>query len=154
MSNDGNMDDAFGLGPKPEEPKRALIEQFNNSDSKLQNDYEYARRNMQALLETGANALEELANVARQSQNARTYEVLAGLIKTLSDTNKDLLNLTGIRREIEPNTVSTTNQTINSVNNALFIGSTADLHKMLKKVQSGEFFKSDDDRPIIDGETD
>lgn len=154
MSNDGPLDDAFGLTPQPKGSKELITDQLLNGDSNLKNDYEYARKNMQSLIETGITALDELASVAEQSQNPRAYEVLASLIKTLAETNKDLLNLTGLRRTIEPSTVQT-NQTINSVNNAVFIGTNAELQKALKSIQSEmpNFVKSQNNgRPIIDGE--
>lgn len=154
MSNDGPLDDAFGLTPQPKDSKELITNQLLNGDSNLKNDYEYARKNMQSLIETGINALDELASVAEQSQNPRAYEVLASLIKTLAETNKDLLNLTGLRRTIEPSTVQT-NQTINSVNNAVFIGTNAELQKALKSIQNEmpNFVKSQNNgRLIIDGE--
>lgn len=93
------------------------------------NDYEYARRNMYDILEKGSTALEDMLDIARQSESARAFEVVTNLIKTLAETNKDLLELAKKDRELNkveegPDKVVT--------NNNLFVGSSAELLKMIK----------------------
>lgn len=102
-----------------------------NSVVKAQNnnDYEYARRNMYDILEKGSTALEDMLDIARQSESARAFEVVTNLIKTLAETNKDLLELAKKDKEINkveegPDKVVT--------NNNLFVGSSAELLKMIK----------------------
>lgn len=94
------------------------------------NDYEYARRNMYDIIEKGSTALEDMLDIARQSESARAFEVVTNLIKTLAETNKDLLDLAQkqkdlVKPEDQPDKVVT--------NNNLFVGSSAELLKMIKK---------------------
>lgn len=93
----------------------------------VQDDFEYARGNMINIIEKGNEALDGILNVADQSQNPRSYEVVATLIKTMAETNKDLLELTKKKRDLQ-------NEHGNpkTINNNLFVGSTAELQKLLK----------------------
>lgn len=97
--------------------------------NEIETDAKYVRQNMYDLLEKGHSAIDELLAVADQSQHPRAYEVLATMIKTMGDINKDLLDshekkqkLTGERAE-KPETV----------NNNLYVGSTSELLKILNK---------------------
>lgn len=95
-------------------------------ESTVQSDFEYARGNMIGILEKGNEALNDMLEFAQRSQHPRGFEVVAGLIKTLAETNKDLLDLSKKKKDIEGTDGPTT------VNNNLFVGSSADLLKMLK----------------------
>lgn len=95
-------------------------------ESTVQSDFEYARGNMISILEKGNEALNDMLEFAQRSQHPRGFEVVAGLIKTLAETNKDLLDLSKKKKDIEGTDGPTT------VNNNLFVGSSADLLKMLK----------------------
>jgi hypothetical protein len=99
-------------------------------DDTFQRDFEYTRENIMRVIETGQHSLEELFELARQSQNARAFEVLSGLIKNISDANKDLMELHRKRKEIDPSKEDSPH----TVNQNLFVGSTADLMKMIKDV--------------------
>ena len=90
-------------------------------------DYEFARRNLRDILEKGSTALDRMIEVADMSQNPRSYEVVSTLINSLSSSNKDLLELAEKKKKIEK-----TEQKKETVNNNLFIGSTAELQKLLK----------------------
>ena len=92
------------------------------------NDYEYARRNLYDIIEKGSAALEDIVDVAKQSESPRAYEVLTNLLKTLAETNKDLLELAKKDKELKRNDVVPENKTIN---NNLHITS-ADLLKLIK----------------------
>lgn len=98
-------------------------------DDVFDRDFVYTRENIMMVIETGQRSLEELFEIARQSQNARAFEVLSGLIKNISDANKDLMELHRKRKEIDPES-----QQPQTVNQNLFVGSTAELMKMLKDV--------------------
>lgn len=89
-------------------------------------DFEYARGNMINIIEKGNEALDGILNVAGQSQQPRSYEVAATLIKTLVDAQKDLLELQKKKKDLTGET-STKN-----VTNNLFVGSTAELQKLIK----------------------
>jgi len=91
-------------------------------------DFEYARGNMIAVIEKGQEALSGILDVATMSQHPRSYEVVATLVKAVADANKDLLELSKKRKEIE----KVDNGGPQTVNNNLYLGSTADLLKLLK----------------------
>lgn len=98
--------------------------------SLIPTDYEYARGSMIGIIEKGNEALSDMLNVAQQSQQPRAYEVVATLLKTIADTNKDLLELQKKHKDIENMDGPQTPQTIN---NNLFVGSTAELQKLIKQ---------------------
>ena len=93
------------------------------------NDFEYARGNIINTIEKGNEALQGILDVAGMGQHPRAYEVAANLVKTMVEANKDLLDLTKKRKEIEKADNALNPQT---VNNNLFVGSTAELLKALK----------------------
>jgi len=97
--------------------------------NQVQDDFEYARGNMINIIEKGNEALDGILNVADQSQNPRSYEVVATIIKTMAETNKDLLELTKKKKELENIDGVGSAKTIN---NNLFVGSTAELQKLIK----------------------
>ncbi len=100
----------------------------NSDENDLDNDYKYARENMYNIIERGQDAIDELLQDARDSGNARMYEVVGQLIKTVGEQNKDLVNLHKQVKDI----TNEQKASPNNVTNALFVGSTAELQKMLK----------------------
>ena len=99
------------------------------TESQVHDDFEYARGNLIAVIEKGQEALSGIVDVAGMSQHPRAYEVVATLVKTVADANKDLLELQKRKKEltgIDPQGPTT-------VNNNLFVGSTAELQKLIKK---------------------
>ena len=101
---------------------------INSDENDLDNDYKYARENMYNIIERGQDAIDELLQDARDSGNARMYEVVGQLIKTVGEQNKDLVNLHKQVKDI----TNEQKASPNNVTNALFVGSTAELQKMLK----------------------
>ena len=93
------------------------------------NDYEYARRNLYDVIEKGSSALEDIMDIAKQSESPRAFEVVTNLIKTMVDANKDLLELAKKHKELNKEE----DQSPSTVNNNLFVGSSAELLKMIKK---------------------
>lgn len=91
-------------------------------------DFEYARGNMIAVIEKGQEALSGILDVASMSQHPRSYEVVATLVKAVADANKDLLELSKKRKDLE----KVEHGGPQTVNNNLYLGSTADLLKLLK----------------------
>ena len=105
------------------------IEDVKSIDqSQIVDDFEYARGNMIAAIEKGQEALSGIVDVAGMSQHPRSYEVVATLVKAVADANKDLLELSKKRKELE----KTEDGGPKTVNNNLYLGSTADLLKLLK----------------------
>ena len=98
-------------------------------------DFDFIRKNLKDVINLGTDALQRMILVAQESQHPRAYEVVATLIKTISDSNKDLLE--SHKKKIEVNQLggsSSTNSTVNNqqVNQNIFVGSTAELSKFLK----------------------
>ena len=93
-----------------------------------ENDYKYARENIHDAIDKGSEALDYLLELAKQSEHPRAFEVVSTLTKTLVDANKDLLNIQKQIKELNKEERSDPQ----NVTNALFVGSTADLQKMLK----------------------
>ena len=91
-------------------------------------DYNYARENYYNLIERNQDAIEEMLEIAKQSEHPRAFEVVGQLIKSGLDANKELMGLHKTKKElsIERGGPTTT------VNNAVFVGSTAELQKLLK----------------------
>lgn len=101
-----------------------------SDDEKINNDYDYSRDTLYELIEKGKDALENMIEVARESEHPRAYEVLSGLIKNVSDTNDKLMDLNKKQRQMyEKDEVK---QVENQQNN-FFLGSTTDIQKMLQE---------------------
>ena len=95
-------------------------------------DTEFARDNIKDLINKGSNALDNLLAVARESEHPRAYEVAAAMIKNLSDSNKDLLNIQKTRRDLTKDDHGFAGNTKNmNIDKAVFVGSTTELVKFL-----------------------
>ena len=99
-----------------------------NLSAQITDDFDYARGNIIAVIEKGQEALIGILDVATMSQHPRSFEVVATLIKAVSDANKDLLELQKRRKDLTGEQV-----TPGTVNNNLFVGSTAELQQFIKK---------------------
>jgi hypothetical protein len=97
-----------------------------------QSDYEYTRQNLYDLMEKGQEAIYEMLEIAKETQKARDFEVAGQLIKSVGDVSDKLLDLQHKMKKLkQEDSQLTANKTI--TNNALFVGSTADLQKFLKE---------------------
>lgn len=103
-------------------------------------DYEYARTNIYSAIEEGISSMRELGALAQASDSARTYEVLANLIRTVVEANKDLVKMGQEKKRTEMEEEARREmheerkeEPQNVTNNNLFIGSTSELQKMLKE---------------------
>ena len=93
-------------------------------------DYEYTRSNLYSLIEKGQETLNGVMELADQTQSPRAYEVAGQIIKSVADTTDKLLDLQKKVKELDSEKKGPTNIT----NNAMFVGSTAELQKMLKEM--------------------
>jgi len=110
-------------------------------ETKIDDDYENTRNNLYALLNKGKTALEHALEVAQSSEHPRAFEVVGGLMKQLSDINHQLVDLHTKRQELESRgkTEQTTAQAGGNVtNNAIFVGSTTELSKMIENMRRGD----------------
>lgn len=99
------------------------------TDDNQKTDYEYSRDTYYELIEKGKDALEDMVNVARESEHPRAFEVLSGMIKNISDVNDRLMDLNKKKKELDQKEV--VKQVENQQNN--FYLSTAELQKMMTK---------------------
>lgn len=102
--------------------------------SKIDDDAEFARTNLRSLIEKGNTAMDELLTVAKASEHPRAYEVAAGLIKNLADLNKDLLEIQKRKRDLLPKDKQDNGGNV-LVDKAVFVGSTAELVRLLKNTK-------------------
>ena len=98
------------------------------SEGDIERDYEYQRENFYNLVEKGSAAIDGILELAKESEHPRTYEVAGNLIKQVAEVTEKLGDLQEKMRKLKevPNTAP------KSVTNALFVGSTAELQKMIK----------------------
>ena len=129
-----NLDDAFNVestivpakenvGITPEQKPDRLIK------SDIDKDYEYTRGNLYSIIEKGQEAINGILELAQESEMPRAYEVAGQLIKSVSDATDKLMDLQKKLKDVEEETKQKGPST---VNNALFVGSTAELQKLLK----------------------
>lgn len=107
-------------------------------DDKIESDYESTRNNLNTLLITGENALLHALEVAKASEHPRAFEVVGNLIKQLADVNQQLMALHQQKQKLDgvDGKAASGKQVTN--NNAIFVGSTAELNKMIAKLNKGE----------------
>ena len=131
-----HLDDAFNITPTEvtvdetdvvvgvdrEKPDRLTKDDITK-------DYEYTRGNLYSIIEKGQEAINGILELAQDSEMPRAYGVAGQLIKSVSDATDKLMDLQKKLKDVEE---ETTQKGPNTVNNALFVGSTAELAKLLK----------------------
>jgi hypothetical protein len=95
----------------------------------IQKDYEYTRGNLYSIIEKGQEAINGILELAQESEMPRAYEVAGQLIKSVSDATDKLMDL---QKKLKDVNEEQQQKGPSTVNNALFVGSTADLTKLLK----------------------
>ena len=132
MANTQSISNALGINfsanTDSTDPNTIFVQ--DKKTSKAENDYEFARGNLYSIIENGQRALDDMIEFAKQAQHPRAYEVVGGLINNLVDANQKLLNLSKQVKEITDNAQQ--KEGGDTINNNLFVGSTAELHKLLK----------------------
>lgn len=123
-----NLSEIFDIEPIEIKEKVATDLVTIESGTDIDIDANFARENIKQLISKGNKSFEELSTVANQSESPRAYEVLATMMKNLADMNKDLLELQKRKRDLQP---KETTQNLN-IDKAVFVGSTAELVKMIK----------------------
>lgn len=105
-------------------------------DDSARTDFEAARANIYEVIQNGQEAMFKLGQIADSSQHPRAFEVLAKLMDTMLAANKDLMELQNTIRKI---TVADapTNETAKTIHNNLFVGSTAELQKVIENMKNG-----------------
>ena len=161
MSIDDKINEALGITPKKPATKQVVKKEFtppvprleDKNKEDLENDHKYSRENYYNLIERGQDAIQGILDIANESQHPRAYEVAGNLIKQVADTVDKLQDLQGKLKTLKhvPDKANT------NIKQALFVGSSAELHKMLKNknkdVQSEED-KSFESKNITPKQTD
>ena len=131
--NQDTLDKTFDVVSEVVEPthKEVGITKPDADKSEVRKDYEYTRGNLYSIIEKGQEAIDGILELAQESEMPRAYEVAGQLIKSVSDATDKLLDLQKKLKDVEEEVKGPTSVT----NNALFVGSTADLTKMLKDAQ-------------------
>jgi uncharacterized protein YicC (UPF0701 family) len=133
---DKNMEKIFDVSPVENNPKPLVTIEKKEStvgDLDLKQDlvdsYEQTKSNLQDLIDSGKDAMEELRQIASAGQHPRAFEVYATLLKNMVDANKELLNVQKQMRDMD----GKKNEGGTKIDKAaIFVGSTAELNKMLK----------------------
>ena len=127
-----SLNDTFNTDPVEsteivkEQKRKEQIQKLTDDVSK---DYDYTRGNLYSLIEKGQEAINGIMEVASETASPRAYEVAGQLIKSVADSTDKLMDLQKKVKEIEEDNPKTQNTV---TNNALFVGSTSELSKMLK----------------------
>ena len=139
-----NLDDAFNVevSETPEggcatrkdqltdvTPNVGITKPDRLTKTEIEKDYEYTRGNLYSIIEKGQEAINGILELAQESEMPRAYEVAGQLIKSVSDATDKLMDLQKKLKDVEEETQQKGPST---VNNALFVGSTAELQKLLK----------------------
>ena len=131
-----NLDDAFNITPTQVEVDETDVvvgvdrekpDRLTKDD--ITKDYEYTRGNLYSIIEKGQEAINGILELAQDSEMPRAYEVAGQLIKSVSDATDKLMDLQKKLKDVEEDNAQ---KGPNTVNNALFVGSTAELAKLLK----------------------
>tara|TARA_X000001036_G_scaffold140654_1_gene133412 strand:- start:2120 stop:2539 length:420 start_codon:yes stop_codon:yes gene_type:complete len=126
-----NMEDAFDIEIETTQslPSKPVPKKEDKDDQ--DKDYEYSRAQLYNLIDKGQEALNGALEVAQESGHPRAYEVAVNAMKQVADTTDKLLDLQKKMKDLEAPTKNSINT---KTTNNLFVGSTADLQKMLKQI--------------------
>ena len=137
MKIDDNLSKVFDLDEMKEENLETKEgEIVAASATAVQDDYDATRKNLHILLMQGQDALVNALEVAKQSEHPRAFEVVGNLVKQLADVNQQLMDLHKQKQQIDNPKGSKSEK--NVTNNSIFVGSTAELNKLISTMNKGE----------------
>ena len=130
---DDKLNEVLGIAEdvtyENEVPKKASTDLVVPEDNDPEIDFETGRKNLYNLLDKGNEAIDGILNLAKEGEHPRAYEVAGQLIKTVSEVSQNLLDLQDKLKKVK----DIPDKGPKNVTNALFVGSTTELQKMLKK---------------------
>ena len=133
MTTTKRLDKTFNITPEVEVVEEAAIvakqKPPRHTQDDIEKDYEYTRGNLYSIIEKGQEAINGILELAQESEMPRAYEVAGQLIKSVSDATDKLMDL---QKKLKDVNEESPTKGPNTVNNALFEGSTAELQKLLK----------------------
>ena len=130
-----HLDDAFNITPQVEVDESDVVVGVDRekpdrlAKDDITKDYEYTRGNLYSIIEKGQEAINGILELAQDSEMPRAYEVAGQLIKSVSDATDKLMDLQKKLKDVNEEVAS---KGPTNVTNALFVGSTADLSKLIK----------------------
>ena len=110
--------------------KKPAIKNTQTPEEQIQKDYEYSRGQLYSIIEKGQETLDGVMELAQETNSPRAYEVAGQLIKNVSDATDKLLKL---QKELKDLNAEDKSSTTNITNNALIVGTTAELQKLIKQ---------------------
>jgi curli biogenesis system outer membrane secretion channel CsgG len=139
MKIDDNLSQVFNMEPierlTGEIVDASTGEILESADSKIESDYDKTRANLLELLTKGQQALTHALEVAKSSEHPRAFEVVGNLMKQVADINTQLMDLHQQKQKLDaPKEAAAKNVT----NNAIFVGSTSELNKLIEKMNKGD----------------
>jgi hypothetical protein len=131
-NNYGDIDKALNIESSIVEVEKSVekIDIIPSKPNDIRKDYEYTRANLYSLIEKGQEAINGIMELAGEGGSPRAYEVAGQLIKSVADTTDKLIDLQKKLKDVEEDTVKSPSSV---TNNALFVGSTSELSKILKQ---------------------
>ena len=124
-----------------EDPPKNEVQVLNvpvtNNDDNENNDFKYARENLYHIIERGRDAMDELLEIAKAEESPRAFEVFGQLLKNMTDSQEKLMELHQKKQKLENDGERQEVTKAQNVTNALFVGSTAELLKLVKKETKG-----------------
>lgn len=133
MNDDGDpLDKSLGIEPYKQQIVEIVGLAKNDSADE---DFTFSRSNIRKAIDVGSDALERLSQLAEQSQSPRAYEVLSTLMQSIVSASESLLDAQKTIREIDNAGVPRDDESRKTINNNLFVGSTAELQKILREMK-------------------
>ena len=132
MSLEENMEDILNMEVEP--VKKPNVPKVQSKDDDLEKDYEYTRGELYSLIDQGQEAVRGALEVAQESGHPRAYEVAVAAMKHVADMTEKLQDLHKKMKDLDEEIKGPKNVT----NNAMFVGSTTELQKMLKQMGGGK----------------
>jgi hypothetical protein len=131
-NNYGDIDKALNIESSIVEVEKSVekIDIIPSKPNDIRKDYEYTRANLYSLIEKGQEAINGIMELAGEGGSPRAYEVAGQLIKSVADTTDKLIDLQKKLKDVEEDTIKSPSSV---TNNALFVGSTSELSKILKQ---------------------
>mgnify|MGYP003141170557 FL=1 len=123
---DKQLDDILNIESDIKE-KTQVVKLPERSEN-IETDYRYARENLYGLVERGQDAIEGILQLSKETEHPRAYEVAGQLIKTVGETAEKLIDLQQKLKKLEDE-----EQKVGTQHNHLYVGSTSELQKFLKK---------------------
>jgi hypothetical protein len=126
-----NLKNEFNI-QKVEVTETSIQKVEDKSSVHLDKDYEEIRTNLKDIIKRGAEAIDGILLVASETQQPRAYEVVATLIKSVADVNKDLLTMHKQMQDLKSDQPQQKQSAGQITNNSIFVGSTSDLQAIIK----------------------